>query len=157
MAWVYGGRSGRRLMIAAAAVLCGAVQAGAVTLTDLRDQGFESIFGDYAPGGDCSREPRLRIDEAGFTFTRAGRAIHAHSLEYAASFGGPDYHGISLFFFPFPISEDEPGHVLMTVNDNEQPGLVSFGDNLGPGESYAPLEADLVSAGQFSRCDPAAR
>ena len=53
------------------------------------------------------------------TFTVGGQTQRSAKFEFAASFFGPDYSGISFTFFPFPISDYEPGHVLMYVNADE--------------------------------------
>lgn len=144
-------------LLLGAAMLVGATEAAAVTLSDLRDQGLDPIFGDYAPGGDCVLEPRLTIGETGFAFQSGARTAQSESFEHALSFWGPDYDGISLVFFPFPLDEYEPGHVLMIVNADEQPGIVTFDENLGPGESLSPLEAELIAASPLMMCrsDPA--
>jgi hypothetical protein len=98
--------------------------AKAVSLNGLEGVGVEHIYGNYAPGADCAREPRVMIDDAGFTFRANGRTVNATRIEYAASFFGGAYEGISLAFFPFPRDDGEPGPVLMYVNEDEVPGVL---------------------------------
>ena len=144
-----------RFLVAGAAALLTAAAAHAVTLTDLRGAGFDAQFGRYAPGGDCKREPMLIIDETGLTFHAGGRDMHGRSIEYAASYLGPDYEGNSRVLFPFPTSEDEPGPVLMTLNADEKPGVITFEDNRGPGERFTPLEAALIAVSPLMLCSRA--
>jgi hypothetical protein len=130
----------------------GSTAAGAVSVDNLEGPAFEPIYGDYAPGGNCSLEPRVTIDAAGLTFVANGSTTHSRKLEFAASFFGPEYEGSSLAFFPFPLGEYEFGRVIMTANADEQAGLLRFEDNTGPGDRFTPLEAALVRTGTFQRC-----
>jgi hypothetical protein len=139
-----------------AALAIGSTAAGAVTLDTLEGSGFEPIYGDYAPGGNCSAEPRVTIDATGLTFHSGGSTTHSRKVEFAASYMGRDYDGISLVFFPFPLSDYEFGRVVMTANADEQPGLLRFEDNTGPGDKFTPIEAALVRTGTFQLCGGAA-
>ena len=78
-------------LLAAALGLCAASRGHAVEVRDL--EGFEALFGRYAPAGDCRREPRIIVDATGFTFDGSGRKVKRTSFEYAASFGPHDYAG----------------------------------------------------------------
>src|SRR3546814_10088523 len=73
--------------------------AHAVPVNGLRDPAFRYIYGSYAPGGDCSREPRVTINSAGMTFRASGRDVKTTRLEYAASIFGVRYEGITLAFY----------------------------------------------------------
>ncbi len=35
-------------------------------------KGFEALFGRYAPGGDCAREPRVVVDATGIALELKG-------------------------------------------------------------------------------------
>lgn len=144
-------RSGLRCCVGLAAIF-GAMSASAVTLHDLSDPEFAGIYGRYAPNGDCTRTPMVTIDNTGFAFRTKAGTSQSTTFEYALSFFGPDYSGIAKAIFPFPVSEYEPGHVLMYVNADEQRGKLAFESNLGPGEKYSPLEAQLVAASPLVRC-----
>ena len=63
-----------------------------------------------------------------------GRAARQQRVEYAISFMGPNYDGITAVFFPFPISKDDFGRVIMFVNDSEKPGVIRFESDLPRGE-----------------------
>ncbi|MBI5040116.1 MAG: hypothetical protein HZB57_02600, partial [Gammaproteobacteria bacterium] len=88
----------------------------AVEVTDLA--GLEDIFGRYAPGGDCKRQPQVLVELSGLTFTVVGAPIKVTNPEYAASYGPADYAGISKWIFPFRIPDGYP--ILMTFNPNEK-------------------------------------
>ena len=139
------------LVIALTATTLGSI-AGAATLTDFKDGGFDTAFGRYAPMGDCKRSPVVTLDASGMTFTVGGQTQRSAKFEFAASFFGPDYSGISFTFFPFPISDYEPGHVLMYVNADEVEGKLALEENLGPGERLSPFEAALVKSSPLMRC-----
>ena len=132
------------------------LSASAVTLDGLKREGLGKIYGSYAPGGDCKRQPLLVIDDPGFTFTVAGRTVTQSRIEYAVSYMGPDYEGISLVFFPFPKSEDDLGPVLMMVNHEEHPGVVRFESNLAPGQKLQEMQSALI-ASRLLRCAGTAR
>ena len=126
--------------------------AQALPLSSLKGQGLENIFGSYGPDGDCSKEPRVIIDENGITFRANGRAARQQRVEYAISFMGPNYDGITAVFFPFPISKDDFGRVIMFVNDNEKPGVIRFESDLPRGERANPFHATFTGAGLLSLC-----
>ena len=129
-----------------------ATDAGAATLNDLRDPAFAGIYGEYAPRGKCDGPRALKVDEEGFFFRVDGKTLHTASFEYAYPFFGPDYSGISLALFPFPVGEYEPGHVLMYVNADEIEGRIAFEENLGPGERLAYSEARIVGSSPWLNC-----
>ena len=98
---------------------CGAAQAIEVENLD----GFEAHFGRYAPGGDCSKQPQVVIDRAGFAFEGGPALEKATRPEHAASFMGNFYQGDSLFFFPYAV---EPRPFLLTLNADEKPGVMKI-------------------------------
>jgi len=138
------------LLAVAAALMPGG--AAAVTLTSLKGQGFEAIYGSYAPRGDCSAEPRLTIGDEGFTFRATGRTVTSRRFEYAASYMGPDYQGISSVFFPFPAGDYNFGPVLMIVNDGEKRGVIRIEADLAPGQRPDPFHAALTRGSPFLLC-----
>lgn len=124
----------------------------AAPLTSLKGQGFDRIYGDYAPRGDCAATPRLTIDAAGFAFHTGGRTVRSAKVEYAASYMGQAYDGITTVFFPFPRSDQDFGGLLMFVDDDEKPGVVRFEADLAPGQAADPLHAAFTKASPFLRC-----
>jgi len=126
--------------------------ASAVTLKTLKDSQLTDLYGIYAPGGDCKREPRIKVDDSGLAYEYAGQATHSTSIEYALTYGGPDYAGISRWMFPFPVSDNDVGRVLMIFNPEEKPGTLKAEPNLGLGEHMSEFQAALVKASPYAKC-----
>ena len=145
-------RSSQCLLTAAALTLLVPGQAGALTITGLKGHGLNAIYGSYAPRGNCAAEPRVTIDDKGFTFRANGRTLVASNVEYAVSYHGHSYEGISSVFFPFPRSEDDYGALVMTVNEGEKRGLIGFEANLGRGQRADQFHAVLTGASPFTLC-----
>ncbi len=141
------------LAIGLAELLLG--NASALTLDNLKGAHLDDLYGTYSPGGDCKREPRITVGDAGLAFESAGKTTHTKRIEYAVSYGAPDYNGITRWIFPFPVTEDDFGRVLMTFNADEKPGTLSAESDLGPGQSLSALQAALVKASPYIRCGKA--
>ena len=124
----------------------------AVTLTALGGQDLDHIYGSYAPRGDCSREPRLTIDDRGFLFHALGRAVRSSRFEHALTYLGPGYTGISAVFFPFPANASNFGPVIMIVNDGEKRGVIRIESDVPRGQRPDPFHAALTRASPFLRC-----
>jgi hypothetical protein len=140
----------RRLMALALLALVPSQQASAITVTNLRNVHLDALFGRYAPGGDCKREPRITVDATGFTFTNGGRTVHPARFEHAVSYGPHDYAGISSWFFPFMNNDDDFGPVLMTFNANEKRGLLMIeNERAGAGN---PLYVALAKGSPYRKC-----
>jgi hypothetical protein len=61
--------------------------ANAVELQNL--EGLEDIFGRDAPGGDCRRQPQIRVDVSGLTFDIDGKRENVTNPEQALVNGSP--------------------------------------------------------------------
>ena len=123
----------------------------AVELKDLK--GYDDIFGRYAPGGDCKREPRILVDESGFTFDAGGKQDKVTNPEHAVSYGPPDYAGISQWFFPYRLKDGYS--ILMTFNHNEQKGVLMFepqDEGYAGGPPLDALKQALVKGSPYTRC-----
>jgi hypothetical protein len=145
----------RRIRLALAGTTLSAfaiVAAQALPLSKFKDQGVDHIFGSYAPGGNCSKEPRVVIDQTGMLFRAKGREVKPQSVEYALTFMGASYDGITAVFFPFPVSNNDYGRVIMFVNDDEKPGVIRFDADLPPGERLDPFHAAFTNGGLFTLC-----
>jgi len=123
----------------------------AVEVTSLA--GLEDIFGRYAPGGDCKRQPQVLVELSGLTFTVAGAPIKVTNPEYAAAYGPADYAGISKWIFPFRIPDGYS--ILMTFNANEKEGLLLIEAQDEGWQGGPPLSATnkaLVGGSPYARC-----
>lgn len=148
-------RQARRLRLVLAGASLSALflaVAQALPLSNLERQGLDHIFGSYAPAGDCSKEPRVVIDENGILFRAKGREVKPQRVEYALTFMGPSYEGITAVFFPFPVSKNDYGRVIMFVNDGEKPGVIRFDPDLPPGGRPDPFHAAFTNGGLFTLC-----
>ncbi|HET7592998.1 MAG TPA: hypothetical protein VFK00_08355 [Rhodanobacteraceae bacterium] len=130
----------------------GTGSARALTLHQLKGAQLDSIYGTYAPRSDCQREPRITVDDSGFTYHYRGHTSHPTTFEYALTYMGQDYQGIGQWFFPFPVNESDFGRVLMTINPDEKAGTLKFEPNVAPGESLTPLQAALVKGSPYAKC-----
>jgi hypothetical protein len=133
------------------AVLAFSYAARAVEMNHLK--GFEDLFGRYAPGGDCKREPRVVVDEGGFTFESGGKQAKVTNPEFGASYGPPDYAGISKWFFPYRVKDGYS--ILMTFNANEQKDTLAIethDEGYAGGPPLSPLNAALVKGSPYARC-----
>lgn len=136
--------------MALAALLALALPAIAIEVENL--DGFEQHFGRYAPGGDCARQPQVVVAREGFSFEGGPALPKATRPDYAASFMGNYYEGISLTFFPYPV---EPRPFVLTLNAEEKPGVMTIGVydfdyQGGPRlpEKYRPY----IAASPYAKC-----
>lgn len=138
----------------AASLTAGA--AGAVEIGDMK--GFEALFGRYAPGGDCAREPRVAVDATGIAVELKGATEKATRIEYAASYGGPEYQGSVQWFFPFRSASGYP--VIMAFDPDAGTGLLTVEPHDEGWQGGPPLSARnaaLVKGSPYARCGPAGR
>ena len=132
-----------------ACFITGAVHA--VEVSDLK--GFEQLFGRYAPGGDCKRQPQIVVDVTGFTFEIGGKSEKVTNPEYAASYGPHDYQGITKWFFPYRKADGYP--ILMTFSGNEKPGTLAIDpqdEGYQGGPPASPRNAALLQGSPYARC-----
>ena len=123
----------------------------AVEVTNLA--GLEDIFGRYAPGGDCKRQPQVLVELKGLTFSVAGATVKVTNPEYAAGYGPADYAGISKWIFPFRIPDGYP--ILMTFNAGEKKGVLLIeaqDEGWQGGPPLSPTNKALVGGSPYGRC-----
>jgi len=138
------------VLVAAAAGLA-ASSATAVEISDMK--GFEALFGRYAPGGDCAREPRVLVDATGIAMELKGVTDKSTKLEYAASFGGPEYRGNTAWFFPFSSANGWP--VIMAFNADEKNGLLTVephDEGWAGGPKLGARHQALVNGSPYRKC-----
>lgn len=130
-----------------------ASHAQAVEVSTLKDQGVDALFGQYAPGGDCARHPQIVVDEDGFGFHVAGKTERTTVFEFAVSYGGNYYEGISKWFFPFRNDAGYP--ILMTFNADEKPGVLTIAghdEGWSGGPPLTTTNRALVEGSPYARC-----
>jgi hypothetical protein len=144
-------RIGFLIAVASLVVTIAPGSARAVEVTSLA--GLQEIFGRYAPGGDCKRQPQILVELSGLTFEIPGDTVKVTNPEYAASYGPHDYAGVSKWIFPFRIANGYP--ILMTFNANEKKGalLVDAQDEgWAGGPPLTPRNKALVGGSPYARC-----
>ncbi|GAB2507824.1 hypothetical protein GCM10027084_23380 [Pseudoxanthomonas sangjuensis] len=137
--------------VAVLATIAAISTANAVEIDDLKD--FAPLFGRYAPAGNCQRQPQVVVDANGMTFEVAGKKDRVVRLEYAASYGGNFYQGISQWFFPFGSDGNYP--ILMTFNADETAGVLAItphDEGWQGGPPLGPRNKALVDGSPYRRC-----
>jgi hypothetical protein len=138
------------VLVAAAAGLA-ATPATAVEISDMK--GFEALFGRYAPGGDCAREPRVVVDAAGIALELKGVTDKSTKMEFAASYGGPEYQGNTKWFFPFSSANGWP--VIMAFDADEKAGLLTVephDEGWAGGPKLNARHQALVAGSPYRKC-----
>ncbi len=133
------------------AALGSSLAAHAVELSGLK--GLEGIFGRYAPGGDCKRQPQVVADVTGLTFEVGGKKETVTNPEQALNFAGPDYEGPAVWLFPFRMGDGYA--ILMTFNENAQLGTMTItpqDEGYPGGPKLSPRNQALVSGSPYRRC-----
>ncbi len=139
------------VLAAGVAIMAMATLASAVEVDGL--VGFEDLFGRYAPGGNCGKQPQILVDSGGITLEVIGVVEKVSNPEFAASYGGPAYNGISKWFFPVRIASGYA--VLMTFNANEQKGVLlieGHDEGWAGGPPLSPYNKALVQGSPYARC-----
>lgn len=112
------------LTLAGVVFFGGATPAWAVSLTDMK--GLESLYGRYAPKGDCAKYPQVVIDAAGFALDQGqGRVERANRPEYAVTYFGAEYEGSAHAFFPYWDDANGTAPFLLTVDPGLKPAAVA--------------------------------
>ena len=123
---------------------------------NLKGSGLDGNYGTYAPRGDCTREPRITVDDSGFTFRYGQHVTHPPTVATAGGwFGRQD---TLLAFFPFPtgVTQGEsgleaanPGPLLMAL-DTQAFTLALSASN--PRVPLTPLQQALIKHSPYARC-----
>lgn len=144
-------RFARALALACLAAF--ATPATAVELDGLKGHGLDALYGRYAPGGDCAKQPRITADAGGLGFEVAGKTEKVTNPEQAPGFAGPDYDGIGVWIFPFRLGDGYS--ILMAFNDGEQPGTLAISghdEGYPGGPPLSPRNAALVKGSPYAKC-----
>jgi hypothetical protein len=133
------------------AVLGSSLAAHAVEMHGL--EGLEGIFGRYAPGGDCKRQPQVVVDVTGLSFEVGGKQEKVANPEQAFGYLGPDYQGPDIWLFPFRLKDGYA--ILMTFNENGQIGTMTIApqdEGYPGGPRLSPRNQALVGGSPYKRC-----
>jgi len=136
-------------MTLSAALVAGG-SADAIEVQNL--DGFESYFGRYAPGGDCTKQPQVVIDREGFSFTGGPALPKATRPDYAASYMGNFYQGIGHWFFPYTA---EPRPYVLTIDADETPGKLTlevFEFDYRGGPTLPDRYRPYIAASPYAKC-----
>jgi hypothetical protein len=133
------------------AALGSSLVANAAELHDLK--GMDDIFGRYAPGGDCKRQPQVVVDATGLTFEVGGKQEKVTNPEHAFEYNGPDYQGSDIWLFPFRLKDGYS--ILMTFNYESRKGALVItpqDEGYAGGPKLSPRNQALVSGSPYQRC-----
>ena len=138
-------------VLVAATTGLAATAATAVEVGDLK--GWDVLFGRYAPGGDCAREPRVVVDATGIAVEFKGVTEKSTKLEHAVSYGGPEYRGKTQWFFPFSSANGWP--VMMAFNADEKDGVLTVDphdEGWAGGPKLSARHQALVAGSPYKKC-----
>ena len=133
--------------------LCAGTTAMAVELQGLKGYQLDTIYGRYAPGGDCKRQPQVVADATGLTFEVGGKSEKVTNPEQAMDFNGPDYQGSDIWIFPFRLKDGYS--ILMTFNSGSKNGTLVIApqdEGYPGGPKLSPRNQALVSGSPYARC-----
>lgn len=141
------------LALASFIALGAGTTAMAVELQGLKGYHMEAIYGRYAPGGDCKRQPQIVADDSGFTFEVGGKSDKVTNPENVLEFNGPDYQGTDLWFFPFRLKDGYS--ILMIFNPGSKKGVLEIApqdEGYPGGPKLSPRNQALVSGSPYAKC-----
>jgi len=128
------------------------LSAQAAELQGFTGLGLDKLYGRYAPGGDCKRQPQVLAEASGLTFFLGGKQEKVTNPEEALGFAGPDYTGPGHWIFPFRLPDgytilmeftgDAAGTLNITGQDQGYPG----------GPPLNARDAALVAGSPYQRC-----
>lgn len=145
----------RRIVLEGAAYAAlGLSFAGVASAADL--QLPPEVYGSYAPGGDCAKQPRINVDRTGVHLdTAAGKRGPLPIMVSYTWAGGARYDGIMTWALVKHGGKDRFGDdqkpVILTFNLREQRGVLGV-ERLEP---QVPLDGQLTSitqAAMFKVC-----
>jgi hypothetical protein len=106
------------------------------------------LWGVYAPGGDCGREPRVEIDAEGARVVAGGRRTKITPLDFCfACAGGAAYEGPEVWMSN--LANGEP-QVVFRLNADDVIGAMDIYNNSGG--SVDPALAQVIAATPLARC-----
>jgi hypothetical protein len=118
------------------------------------------IYGNYAPGGDCAKQPRIIVSKAGVHLdTEAGKRGPLPIMVSYTFVGGARYSGIQTWALVKHGGKNRWGDdntpVILTFNAGEKPGALTA-EREDPGQERpvaldGPLSS-ITQTGHFRLC-----
>lgn len=114
------------------------------------------IYGNYAPGGDCAKQPRITVNKAGVHVDTASGQRGPLPIMVSYTFvGGARYSGIQIWALVKHGGKNRWGDdntpIILTFNANEKRGeLTAERENPGK-ERPVTLDGPLTSVAQTGR------
>lgn len=114
------------------------------------------VYGTYAPGGDCAKQPRIIVNKAGIHLdTAAGRRGPLPTMVSYTFVGGARYNGIQVWALVKHGGKNRWGDdntpVILTFNAGEKRGALTA-ERENPGkERPVALDGPLTSVAQTAR------
>jgi len=128
------------LVVSVLAGLC--AEAGA-------DEVPKDLAGQYAPGGDCKREPRLIVDGQGILVQSGGKQSKLAPVDVCRTcVGGMRYEGIEVWIGPNAKGGDQP--FIFRFNANEKRGTVLIEQQ--DKRQLPPIVGKMVAGSPYMRC-----
>jgi hypothetical protein len=132
------------------ASLAGVLWALGVTSAAAAQVVSPDLIGAYAPGGDCSREPRVTISDA-LTVHAAGRSIRLAPMDACHSCaGGAKYTGIEVWV-TYLGKDGAPVSPMFRVNADEKRGVLVVDKDGIDQSTPAPVRA-VAQASPLRKC-----
>lgn len=109
----------------------------------------KDLAGQYAPRGDCTREPRLIVDGQGITVRSDGKQSKLAPVDVCRTcVGGTRYEGIEVWIGPNTKGGDQP--FVFRFNANEKRGTVLV-EQLDK-KALPPIVGKMVAGSPYMRC-----
>jgi hypothetical protein len=108
------------------------------------------LFGRYAPGGDCAKEPRVTLEEKALTIQAAGKTTRLSPIDACFSCeGGARYQGIVVWVSQLG-QDGNPVEPFFHLNAGEKRGMLAV-DKFGM-QNFPPAHRAVAMASPLKRC-----
>jgi len=108
------------------------------------------LLGSYAPGGDCTKEPKVTLEEKAITILAAGKATRLSPIDACFSCeGGARYEGIVVWVSQLGPDRN-PIEPFFYFNAGEKKGALAM-DKQGA-QKFPPAQRAVALASPLMRC-----
>lgn len=127
-----------------------------ISLQTMATDLLSEVYGNYAPGGDCTKQPRIIVNKTGIHLdTPAGKRGPLPIYVSLTWIGGASYSGIQTWALVKHGGKDHYGDdnqpVVLTFNANEEHGALTA-EHTGSGTEHpVALDGPLTSIVQTAR------